>query len=89
ELVQMQQRMVGIRKSLCDELRAVHQSAQFDFIESHKGMFTVLGFSSEQMIKLREQYGIYGVGDGRINIAGLAEQQIPYVANAIANIAGC
>ena len=88
ELVQMQQRMLGIRKSLCTELRAVHKSEQFDFIQSHKGMFTVLGFSSEQMLKLREEYGIYGVGDGRINIAGLAENQIPYVANAIANIAG-
>ena len=88
ELAQMQQRMLGIRKSLCTELRAVHKSEQFDFIQSHKGMFTVLGFSSEQMLKLREEYGIYGVGDGRINIAGLAENQIPYVANAIANIAG-
>ena len=88
ELVQMQQRMLGIRRSLCAELRSIHKSEQFDFIQNHKGMFTVLGFSSEQMIKLREEYGIYGVGDGRINIAGLAENQIPYVANAIANIAG-
>jgi aspartate aminotransferase len=88
ELVEMQQRMVGIRKSLSVALRAIHQSEQFDFIEKHKGMFSVLGFTPEQMIKLRENYGIYGVEDGRINIAGLAENQIPYVADAIATIAG-
>jgi aspartate aminotransferase len=88
ELVEMQQRMLGIRKLLSAELRTAYQSEQFDFIEHHKGMFTVLGFSPEQMIKLRENYGIYGVGDGRINIAGLVEKQIPYVAQAIATIAG-
>ena len=88
ELVQMQQRMLAIRSALSAQLRAAHKSEQFDFIQHHKGMFTLLGFTCEQMITLREEYGIYGVDDGRINIAGLAEQQIPYVANAIANIAG-
>ena len=28
------------------------------------------------MMQLREEYGIYGVGDGRINIAGLQEKDI-------------
>ena len=88
ELVEMQQRMQRIRTSLCAELRATLKSEHFDFIQAHKGMFTLIGFSAEQMIKLREEYGIYGVEDGRINIAGLAEQQIPYIANAIANIKG-
>ena len=87
ELVQMQKRMFAIRTKLCEQLRTAHQSQHFDFIQDHKGMFTVLGFSCEQMITLREQYGIYGVGDGRINIAGLAEQRIAYVANAIARTA--
>lgn len=50
-------------------------------------MFTVLGFSPEQMTQLREEYGIYGVGDGRINIAGLQEKDIQYVANAINTLA--
>ncbi|MDB1126302.1 amino acid aminotransferase [Vibrio algarum] len=86
ELVSMRLRLVNLRKQLCNELRTVHNSQQFDFIESHKGMFTVLGFSQTQMTQLREQYGIYGVGDGRINIAGLTEKDIPYVANAIATI---
>jgi aspartate aminotransferase len=88
ELNEMRMRLVGLRQALCAELRSAHKSQQFDFIESHKGMFTVLGFSESQMIQLREQFGIYGVGDGRINIAGLKEADIPYVANAISSIAG-
>jgi aspartate aminotransferase len=88
ELNEMRMRLVGLRHTLCAELRSVHKSQQFDFIESHKGMFTVLGFSESQMIQLREQFGVYGVGDGRINIAGLKESDILYVANAISTIAG-
>ncbi|EJC6734469.1 amino acid aminotransferase [Vibrio vulnificus] len=86
ELCEMQQRLLNLRQTLCDELRNQHNTSQFDFIESHKGMFTVLGFTPEQMGTLRDEYGIYGVGDGRINIAGLTEAHIPYVADAIVKV---
>ncbi|MCG9726936.1 amino acid aminotransferase [Vibrio brasiliensis] len=86
ELSEMQQRLLNLRQTLCNELRNSHNTSQFNFIESHKGMFTVLGFSQDQMMQLREEYGIYGVGDGRINIAGLTEKDIPYVAEAIVNV---
>ncbi|MFA0730429.1 aminotransferase class I/II-fold pyridoxal phosphate-dependent enzyme, partial [Vibrio sp. 10N.222.48.A4] len=86
ELSEMQQRLLNLRQSLCNELRNTYNTSQFDFIESHKGMFSVLGFKETQMNQLREEYGVYGVGDGRINIAGLSESHIPYVAKAIANV---
>ncbi|HHI5411716.1 TPA: aromatic amino acid transaminase [Vibrio metoecus] len=86
ELNEMQQRLLTLRKDLCNELRNQHNTRQFDFIESHRGMFTVLGFSAEQMGRLREEFAIYGVADGRINIAGLTEKDIPYVANAIIQV---
>ena len=65
------------------DVQLISHANNFDFIESHKGMFTVLGFSEDKMTQLREKYGVYGVGDGRINIAGLTESKIPYVADAI------
>ncbi|HFG1573876.1 aromatic amino acid transaminase [Vibrio cholerae] len=86
ELSEMQQRLLTLRKNLCNELRNQHNTRQFDFIESHRGMFTVLGFSAEQMGRLREEFAIYGIADGRINIAGLTEKDIPYVANAIIHV---
>ncbi|WP_154173330.1 aromatic amino acid transaminase [Vibrio metoecus] len=86
ELNEMQQRLLTLRKDLCNELRNQHNTRQLDFIESHRGMFTVLGFSAEQMGRLREEFAIYGVADGRINIAGLTEKDIPYVANAIIQV---
>ncbi|MCL9783187.1 aspartate/tyrosine/aromatic aminotransferase [Vibrio sp. S4M6] len=86
ELSEMQGRLVNLRRGLCEEIRSTYDSSQFDFIESHKGMFSVLGFTESQMIQLREKYGVYGVGDGRINIAGLTEKHIPYVAKAIVEV---
>jgi aspartate aminotransferase len=86
ELSEMQQRLKDLRSGLCNELRNIQLSDKFDFILQHKGMFTVLGFTAQQMLQLREEFGIYGVGDGRINIAGLSETQLPYVAKAIAAV---
>lgn len=86
ELRDMQQRLLTLRKDLCHELRNQYNTRQFDFIKNHRGMFTVLGLSGEQMARLRAEFAIYGVADGRINIAGLTEKDIPYVAKAIIQV---
>lgn len=86
ELVEMQSRLVSLRTQLTAALQQHTDSNTFDFINHHKGMFTVTGLSSVQMAALGTDYGIYAVGDGRINIAGLQEQKIDYVAQAIASV---
>ena len=86
ELIQMQQRLLSLRQSLCNQLRNQHNTSQFDFIESHKGMFTMLGLTPDQMVRLREEFAIYALVDGRINVAGLTEKDIPYVADAIMKV---
>ncbi|MGO1296394.1 MAG: aromatic amino acid transaminase [Vibrio sp.] len=86
ELSEMQHRLLSLRQSLCKELRNKLNTSQFDFIEQHKGMFSVLGLTPEQMTRLREEFAIYGVTDGRINIAGLTEDAIPYVADSIIKV---
>jgi aromatic-amino-acid transaminase len=40
-------------------------------IGGQNGLFSVLPLSSEQILKLRSDHGIYMAGSGRINIAGL------------------
>lgn len=86
ELEDMRLRLISLREGLCRELAERSGSNEFEFIKQHKGMFSVLGYSAEQMIKLREQFAVYGVNDGRINIAGLREQDLPYVAQAIVDV---
>ncbi|WP_318411985.1 amino acid aminotransferase [Photobacterium leiognathi] len=85
ELDQMYGRILRLRQGLTQAIRQ-RGSDQFDFIEQHKGMFSVTGLTPEQILILREQYGIYAVGDGRINIAGLQEQHIDHLADALISV---
>ncbi len=87
ELELMQKRILGLRSELCMVLRDETQSTDFDFIEQHKGMFSVIGLSASQMAKLKQNHAIYAVGDGRINIAGMQTQQISHIAKSIACVA--
>ncbi|EAS66226.1 aspartate/tyrosine/aromatic aminotransferase [Photobacterium angustum] len=85
ELDTMHSRILTLRQELTQAIRQ-RGSEQFDFIEQHKGMFSVTGLTSEQILTLREQYGIYAVGDGRINIAGLQEKHIDHLAEALVSV---
>jgi len=85
ELTEMNQRLRRLRAGLTQAVRD-NGSDAFDFIEKHKGMFSVTGLSQEQIIQLRNEFGIYAVGDGRINIAGLQEQKLDYLAKALLSV---
>ncbi|MDO6706650.1 amino acid aminotransferase [Photobacterium sp. 1_MG-2023] len=85
ELYDMNQRLLRLRAGLTQAVRD-QGSTDFDFIEKHKGMFSVTGLSPEQILKMREQFGIYAVGDGRINIAGLQEDKLDYLATALLSV---
>ncbi|WP_064608241.1 amino acid aminotransferase [Photobacterium sp. J15] len=85
ELNEMNKRLLSLRSGLVKAIRA-QGSDDFDFIEHHKGMFSVTGLSPEQVARLRDEFGIYAVGDGRINIAGLQELQMDYLAKALIGV---
>ena len=86
ELNSMRNGMLELRKLLSDSLRRSTNSTRFDFIERHRGMFSLMGLSVDQVARLRTEFGIYMVGDSRINIAGLNKDQIDYFSSSIASI---
>lgn len=83
ELEEMRARMETLRGDFADALRRASNSDRFDFIAGQKGMFSRLGLSPEQVERLREEHGIYAIGDSRINIAGLPGDRLDDVARAI------
>lgn len=83
ELEEVRQSMLGLREQLSAELRKVAGSDRFGFIAEHRGMFSRLGATPEQVERLRTEHGIYMVGDSRLNIAGLNSQTVPILARAI------
>lgn len=83
ELEDVRTGMLALREQLAAELRQRTNSDQFDFIAQHRGMFSRLGISEEKVIRIREEHGIYMIGDSRMNIAGLNSETVPILAEAI------
>lgn len=78
--------MLDLRKQLAAELKRTTNSDRFDFIADHRGMFSMIGITEEQVKALRDDHGIYAVSDSRINIAGLNAETVPILAKAIADV---
>lgn len=83
ELEDVRLSMLGLREQLAAELRQRTNSDRFDFIARHRGMFSRIGASPEQVEVMRAKNGIYMVGDSRLNIAGLNAKTVPILAEAI------
>ncbi|ASP20611.1 aromatic-amino-acid aminotransferase [Antarctobacter heliothermus] len=83
ELEEMRTGMLALREQLAGELQRLSGSDRFGFLAQHRGMFSRLGASPEQVEKLRADSGVYMVGDSRMNIAGLNAQSVPLLAQAI------
>jgi len=83
ELEEVRQTMLGLREVLARELRERSGSDRFGFLAQHRGMFSRLGATPEQVERLRAEHGIYMVGDSRLNIAGLNARTVPVLAQAI------
>jgi len=86
ELEEMRLNMLDLRQGLADALRRETNSDRFDFVAEHRGMFSRLGLSPEQVMRLRTDHAIYMVGDSRINIAGLPKAGLDTLAKAIASV---
>ncbi|MBQ0720071.1 MAG: aspartate/tyrosine/aromatic aminotransferase [Gammaproteobacteria bacterium] len=86
ELAAMRNRINQLRVLLVDKLSAQNVDADFSFIARQHGMFSFLGLSLAQVEQLREQYSIYMVGSSRVNIAGISQTNIDYVAQSIAAV---
>ena len=88
ELTQMRERMLALRTGLADALRRQSNSDRFDFLAVHRGMFSRLGLTLEQVQRLRSEHAIYMVDDSRINVAGLPDERLDQVAAAIVSVLG-
>ena len=86
ELNEMRLNMLDIRKSLSEELRKKSQSNRFDFLETHRGMFSLLGATKDQVLNMREKHAIYMIEDSRVNIAGLNKKTLSKLARAIVDV---
>jgi aromatic-amino-acid transaminase len=74
ELDTMRTRMNQVRARLA--AAGVQGGVDFTPLGNQNGLFSVLPLSSDQILKLRADHGIYMAGSGRINAAGLTMANI-------------
>ena len=86
ELATMRDRIRAMRTGLVDGLKARGVTRDFGFVIRQRGMFSYSGLTREQVDVLREQFGIYAIGTGRICLAALNSRNIGYVADSIAKV---
>jgi len=83
ELTAMRERINGMRHAFVEALRERGSNRDFTFIERQRGMFSFSGLDRDQVARLREEYSIYIVGSGRINVAGITPDNLPRLADAV------
>ena len=86
ELKAIHNRILEMRSAFTKALIAKSKNSKFAFLEQDKGFFSLLGINEEQVLLLREKYGIYMPMNGRINMAGLTPSNIPYFTDSIEKI---
>jgi aromatic-amino-acid transaminase len=86
ELAEMRVRIKTMRQKLVDGLKAAGVKKDMGFITTQIGMFSYSGLTKEQMVRLRDEFGVYGTDSGRMCVAALNSQNIDHVCASIAKV---
>lgn len=86
ELTEMRNRIKRMRYQFVELLKEYGAKQDFNFIIEQNGMFSFSGLNAEQVDRLKEEFAIYAVRSGRINLAGVTEDNIRYLCESIVKV---
>lgn len=86
ELSEMRSRIKTMRQKLQDGLATAGVKQDMSFITRQIGMFSYSGLSKDQMVRLRNEFGVYGTDTGRMCVAAINSKNIDYVCASIARV---
>ncbi|MDB5942622.1 MAG: aspC [Ramlibacter sp.] len=86
ELGEMRLRIKQMRLALVEKLKAAGIKEDMGFITQQIGMFSYSGLTKDQMVRLRNEFGVYGTDTGRMCVAALNSKNIDYVCASIAKV---
>jgi aromatic-amino-acid transaminase len=72
-----------MRELFVTRLQEIGVNADFSFIERQNGMFSFSGLNKQQVQRLKEEFGIYIVGSGRISVAGMTKNNMSPLCEGI------
>ncbi|MFJ2359815.1 amino acid aminotransferase [Pseudomonas fluorescens] len=86
ELAEMRLRIRGMREQMVALLAEKAPQRDFSFVGRQRGMFSYSGLTTEQVHRLRNEFGIYALDTGRICVAALNQSNIKAVTDAIVQV---
>lgn len=86
EVNDMRARIQSMRDAFVSGLAQAGTEQDFSFISWQKGMFSFSGLSKEQVERLKTEFGVYIVGSGRLNVAGMTESNMAALCKAVASV---
>lgn len=84
----MRDRINQMRRLFVDVLSDKGVTRDFSFLTRQNGMFSFSGLTKDQVERLRQEFAIYIVGSGRINVAGMTKANMGRLCGAIADVLG-
>ncbi|AJK16318.1 aromatic amino acid aminotransferase [Yersinia pseudotuberculosis] len=83
ELTDMRQRIQRMRQLFVNTLQEKGAQQDFSFIINQNGMFSFSGLTKEQVLRLRDEFAVYAVNSGRVNVAGMTPDNMAPLCEAI------
>ena len=86
EVDAMRARIAGNRARIAEGLSRRLPGRDFSLLADQRGMFSYLGLSPAQVARLRDEFAVYMVAGGRINVAGLPSARTDCLCDALATV---
>lgn len=86
EVREMCDRIAEMRRQFVEKLKTLGVEQDFSFLTKQNGMFSFSGLTPDHVRTLRDDYSIYIVGSGRINVASLTTSNIDVFCEAVATV---
>lgn len=88
ECKMMADRLNSVRRQLYDTLMSENVKGTWDHIIAQRGMFSYTGIPVDAVARLKAEFHIYMLSDGRISLAGLNSSNILVFASALKLVLG-
>lgn len=88
EVDEMRNRINSLRQAFVTTLAPYGLAEKFACVAEQRGMFSYSGLKPNEVALLRKNFAIYMTSSGRMNIAGYSQENLAYLANAIASVCG-
>ncbi len=86
ELGSMRTRIQSVRREFVERLHQGNPTQDFSFVTEQRGLFSFTKLTAAQVDRLRKEFAIHAVPDGRICVAAINSGNIDRVANAIRGV---